>query len=351
MYGEGEKILNKIAVLGAGSWGTAQAILLSANTKQLALWGRIEDGLESMINKRENKRFLPGAFLPPNIKVLSDLSSTLEGAGLIVLAVPSQALRSVLNSIKPYLNDRATLVNTAKGIEIETGMRMSQVVEDVLGKEMLERYAVLSGPSHAEEVARKVPTVVSVAAFNKNTAFIVQDTYMSPVFRVYTNPDVAGVELGGALKNIIALATGMADGLGYGDNTRAALMTRGLTEITRIGGAMGGDYRTFSGLSGMGDLVVTCGSKYSRNRRAGELIGQGLSLKEAFREIGMVVEGAYTVKVVKKIADKIGVEMPISEACYGILYEGKSARDTVISLMKRKKKHELEEIAFPIKGW
>ncbi len=210
---------------------------------------------------------------------------------------------------------------------------------------------MLSGPSHAEEVARGVPTVVTVASYSREAAIFVQDAFMSPVFRVYTNPDVAGVELGGALKNIVALATGMCDGLGFGDNTRAALMTRGLTEITRMGVALGGDYRTFSGLSGMGDLVVTCGSKYSRNRRAGELLGRGYNLQKAMAEIGMAVEGVYTVRVVNQIADQIGVDMPISKACYNILYENKSALETVETLMKRRKKHELEEIAVNIKGW
>lgn len=343
--------MDKIAVLGAGSWGTAQAVLLSGKIKQLALWGRVEDGLELIIKDRENKRFLPGVALPDNIEVMNDLAAAVAGAELIVLAVPSQALRSVLKLLQPLLKSGTVIVNTAKGLEIATGMRMSQVAADVLGKDIIQHYAVLSGPSHAEEVARRVPTVVTVASPCRETAFLVQEVFMSPVFRVYTNPDVAGVELGGALKNIVALATGMCDGLGFGDNTRAALMTRGLTEITRMGVAMGGDYRTFSGLSGMGDLVVTCGSKYSRNRRAGELLGRGYSMEEALQEIGMVVEGAHTVRVVNTIALRLGVEMPISRACYGILYEARSARETVDMLMKRRRKHELEEIAVNIKGW
>lgn len=343
--------MDKIAILGAGSWGTAQAILLSYNTRQIALWGRLEDGLEQMEKERENKKFLPGVILPENIMLFSNLAAAIEGAELIVLAVPSQALRQVLNKLAPILKTGVILVNTAKGLEIETGMRMSQVTQDVLGTDIINYYAVLSGPSHAEEVARGIPTVVTVASYNRNTAFAVQDVYMSPVFRVYTNPDVAGVELGGALKNIVALATGMVDGLGFGDNTRAALMTRGLTEITRMGAAMGGDYRTFSGLSGMGDLVVTCSSKYSRNRYAGELIGKGYTLKEAMQKIGMAVEGVHTVKVVNSVAEKIGVEMPISKACYSILYDGRSARETVDMLMQRRRKHEIEEIAENIKGW
>jgi glycerol-3-phosphate dehydrogenase (NAD(P)+) len=343
--------MNKITVLGAGSWGTAQAILLSRHTSQVCLWGRPEDGIDAMVRDRENKKFLPGISLASNIEPLSDLKAAVQDSGLIVLAIPSQALREVLNQLASYLDSNSFLVNTAKGLEIATGIRLSQVVEDVLGKDIRQRYAVLSGPSHAEEVGREVPTVVTVAAYNSETAFKVQDVFMSPVFRVYTNPDVAGVELGGALKNIVALATGISDGLGFGDNTRAALMTRGLTEITRMGVAMGGDYRTFSGLSGMGDLVVTCGSGHSRNRLAGELLGQGYSLDETLEKVGMVVEGVNTVRVVNDIADQIGVEMPISEACYRILYEGQSPQEALDMLMRRRRKHELEEIAVNIKGW
>ncbi|MDD2373445.1 MAG: NAD(P)H-dependent glycerol-3-phosphate dehydrogenase [Syntrophomonadaceae bacterium] len=343
--------MKKIAVLGAGSWGTAQALLLGKKTRKIALWGRVDDGIEVMRTERENKRFLPGVRLPENVEPTSDLKAAVEDTELIVLAVPTQAVREVLKMLVPHLKPGTFMVNTAKGLEMETAMRLSQVAADVLGAEIREHYAVLSGPSHAEEVARGMPTVVTVASYSREAAIFVQDTFMSPVFRVYTNPDVAGVELGGALKNIIALATGMCDGLGFGDNTRAALMTRGLTEITRMGVALGGDYRTFSGLSGMGDLVVTCMSKYSRNRRAGELLGRGYNLQEALAEIGMAVEGAHTVQVVNQIADQMGVDMPISKACYNILYEAKLARETVETLMKRRKKHELEEIAVNIKGW
>jgi len=343
--------MKKICILGAGSWGTAQAILLSKNYYNIIIWGRPEDDISDIQNTRENKRFLPGVKIPDNIQVTTDMAKAVEGAGLIVLAVPSQALRSVVEKLSLFLKKDVYLVNTAKGLEIDTRMRMSQVVEDVLGREMKERYAVLSGPSHAEEVAREVPTVVTVAAYRKDTAFYVQDTYMSPVFRVYTNPDVAGVELGGALKNIIALATGMADGLGYGDNTQAALITRGLTEITRLGEAMGGDPRTFSGLSGIGDLIVTCGSQYSRNRRAGFMLGQGYSLEDTLKKIGMVVEGVHTTRAIHKVAGEMKIEMPITTACYNILYSNESARETVDLLMKRRKKHEIEEIAKNVEAW
>lgn len=343
--------MNKICILGAGSWGTAQAVLLSKNTSRVFLWGRLEDGLEEMAQFRENRRFLPGVSLPQNIALIMDLEEALEGSDLVVCAVPSQVLRSVLIKIKDLLPPEACLVNTAKGIEIETGMRLSQVAEDVLGEEIRQRFAVLSGPSHAEEVARDIPTAVTVASYYRTTAIYVQDAFMSPMFRVYTNPDVAGVELGGALKNIIALAAGIVDGLGYGDNTKAALLTRGLTEITRMGEAMGGNPRTFSGLSGMGDLVVTCSSRHSRNRLAGELIGRGRSLKQALKEVGMVVEGAPTTKVTHRLAGELNVEMPIISACYRTLYLEQSPHEGLEILMSRRKKHEVEEIAENLPGW
>jgi len=343
--------MEKICILGAGSWGTAQAILLSENAATVFIWGRPEDEIDSINIDRENRRFLPGVKIPANVEATASLSKAMHNAVLVILAVPSQVLRRVLEDAALYVTRSMYIVNTAKGLEISTGMRMSQVVEDVLGSEIRERYAVLSGPSHAEEVAREVPTAVTVAAYRKNTAFFIQDVYMSPVFRVYTNPDVAGVELGGALKNIVALATGMADGLGYGDNTKAALITRGLTEMARMGEALGGDPRSFSGLSGVGDLVVTCNSRYSRNRRAGIMMGRGYSLEETLTEIGMVVEGVYTTKVVYGIACELGIDMPITEACYRILYEKRPPQEEVNALMKRKKKHEIEEIAKDIKGW
>jgi len=334
--------MEKVCVLGAGSWGTTLAALLAKNDKQVALWGRVEDGVELLAQSRENVQFLPGIIIPDQVSPTVDLGAAIEGASLIVLSIPSQALRGVLVDIKKYLNKDIYVVNTAKGLEITTGMRLSQVLEEILGPEVRERLAVLSGPSHAEEVAREIPTAVTVAASNQDTAFLVQDYFMSPTFRVYTNPDVAGVELGGALKNIIALATGVAYGLGYGDNTMAALLTRGLTEIIRMGTAMGGDPHTFSGLSGIGDLVVTCGSKYSRNRRAGELIGQGLSLEETLLRIGMVVEGVHTCRVVDKISLEMGIDMPITRACYQVLYEKRDPREVVWNLMERQKKHETE---------
>jgi len=343
--------MKKICILGAGSWGTAQAILLHKNNKQVYLWGRIEDGINDIRLSRENKRFLPGIKIPEDINVTDKLEESLSQADLVVLAVPSQAVRQVAERITSFLSPKAYLVNTAKGLEIATGLRMSQVIEDIWGTSIKKRYAVLSGPSHAEEVAREVPTVVTIAGFCQETANIVQDTYMSSSFRVYTNPDVAGVELGGALKNIIALATGIAHGLGYGDNTKAALITRGLTEIIRMGVALGGDPRTFSGLSGIGDLIVTCSSEYSRNRRAGVLLGQGFSLEETLDKIGMVVEGAHATRVFYWLANENGIDMPITRACYNILFNRRSAQDEVQKLMTRRKKHEIEDIAENLGSW
>lgn len=343
--------MKKVCVFGAGSWGTALAALLANNDCQVSLWGRVEDGVELIAKNRENEKFLPGVTIPNGVKPTADMKAAIEGADWLVLSIPSQALRGVLENTKKYLGQDMYIVNTAKGLEITTGMRMSQVTEEVLGEGVRERYAVLSGPSHAEEVAREIPTAVTVASSCKKTAAMVQDLFMSPTFRVYTNPDVAGVELGGALKNIIALATGVSYGLGYGDNTMAALMTRGLTEIIRMGAALGGDPRTFSGLSGMGDLVVTCGSRHSRNRRAGELIGKGLSLEDTLNRIGMVVEGAHTCRVVYKIAMEMSIDMPINKACYQVLYENRDPREAVWNLMQRQKRHETEDITSSSREW
>lgn len=337
--------MDKVCILGAGSWGTAQAILLSKNCKQVSLWAKPEEGLDYFMAARENKKYLPGIRLPGNVVITTDLSEAVNGSSIVVLAVPSQAVREVLGRLKPILQKEMYIVNTAKGLELNTGMRMSQVAEDVLGSSIKNRYAVLSGPSHAEEVAAELPTAVTVAAFKKETAVDIQDTYMSPNFRVYTNPDVAGVELGGSLKNIVALSTGIALGLGFGDNTQAAIITRGLNEMVKMAGKMGADPRTLYGLSGLGDLVVTCGSIHSRNRRAGLLIGQGKKPEKVLEEIDMVVEGYYTARVVHELAKDFNVEMPIVKSCFYVLYEGRPPQEEVELLMTRRKKHEIEEIS------
>ena len=336
--------MEKVCVLGAGSWGTALAALLAKNNYQVSLWGLVEDGVETIARDRENHKFLPGIIIPDKVSATANMAEAMEGAKWLILSIPTQAQREVLEKAQRYLLPDIYIVNTAKGLEITTGMRMSQLTAEVIGEEIKERYAVLSGPSHAEEVAREIPSAVTVASSCIETACLVQDLFMSPTFRVYTNPDVAGVELGGALKNIIALATGVGYGLGFGDNTMAALLTRALTEIIRMGVVLGGDPRTFSGLSGIGDLVVTCGSVHSRNRRAGELIGQGLSLKDTLERIGMVVEGAHTCRIVHKIALEKGIDMPITRACYQVLYENRDPREAVWNLMQRQKKHETEDI-------
>lgn len=339
--------MHPICILGAGSWGTAQTILLGSTGHNVTMWGREQDGIAQIKSVGENHRFLPGVAIPESVHITSDIHEAVESASIVILAVPAQTVRQVLISIAHILPADALIINTAKGLEIEKGMRMSQVTADVLGQDILERYAVLSGPSHAEEVARRIPTAVTAASINLKTAHRVQDLYMASWFRVYTNPDVAGVELGGSLKNIIAIAAGIIHGLGYGDNTQAALITRGLTEMTRLGLAMGGDFRTFSGLSGLGDLVVTCGSIHSRNRRIGKMIGQGLTMEEALDQIGMVVEGVYTSKIAHKLAESFQVDMPIARACYRILHEQVNPGDEVDRLMKRGKKHEIEDIVQP----
>lgn len=338
--------MNKICVLGAGSWGTALAVHLADLHDSVWLWGRPEDGIESITAEHENRRFLPGIYISENIFPTTDPALALQDADVVVISVPSQALRMVMEKLKPHIPTHSYLVNTAKGLEISTGMRLSQVMREVLGSSWRGRFAVLSGPSHAEEVSLRLPTAVTVAAYNQDTAFYIQDIFMDQYFRVYTNPDVAGVELGGALKNIIALATGITYGLGYGDNTAAALLTRGLAEMIRMGAAMGGDPRTFSGLSGIGDLVVTCGSQHSRNRRAGQLLGQGKNLQETLAAIGMVVEGVHTTRIVHQLAIEMNIDMPITKACYRILYEGEDPREEVDNLMQRRRKHEVEEINY-----
>ncbi len=343
--------MKKLCILGAGSWGTAQSILLTKNGNKVVMWAGPEDDVDAMKTNRENQRFLPGVKIPESVIITPDMEEAVGGATAVIMAVPSQVVREICGQLKSYIKPEMLLINTAKGLEIATGMRLSQVVEDVLGQNFKRHFAVLSGPSHAEEVAREMPTVVTAAAYNKDTAFMVQDIFMSPVFRVYTNPDVPGVELGGALKNVVALATGIVQGLEYGDNIIAALMTRGLAEMTRMGSAMGGDRRTFNGLSGMGDLVVTCCSRHSRNRRAGELIGKGYSLEDCLNTVGMVVEGAHTARVLYHLADEMNVDMPITRACYNILYNHIPPRRAVEGLMKRQKKHEIEDIVSDTGNW
>lgn len=338
-----------IGVIGGGSWGTALAILLSNNGHNVDMWVRDSLQLREMKESRENKKYLPGITFPPNLNTTNDISRAVHNKQLILLSVPSHGVRHVLNSTKNIIKKDQVIVNVAKGIENDTLLRVSEIVEEILP---WNPYAVLSGPSHAEEVAKNLPTTVVSASKDKRIAGYVQDVFMSPYFRVYTNPDVVGVELGGSLKNVIALGAGISDGLKYGDNTKAALMTRGIIEMARLGEKMGANSATFAGLTGIGDLIVTCTSMHSRNRRAGILIGEGNTLDEAIDSVGMVVEGIKTTKSTYELAQKKQVVMPITEEIYQVLYEGKDVKNSVTNLMLRDKKHEMEEvIKEQIKDW
>lgn len=330
-----------IGIVGGGSWGTALAILLAKKGYKIDLWVRDSKQCDLIRTSRENKKYLPDVILPDNICALNDLSQVLINKDIIVLSVPSHAVRETLEKGKKYIDKGQIIVNVAKGIENDTLLRISEVVYEKVPQ---AKYAVLSGPSHAEEVARDMPTTVVAASKDKEVAEYVQDVFMAPQFRVYTNPDVIGVELGGSLKNVIALGAGISDGLGYGDNTKAAMMTRGIIEMARLGKKMGANNSTFAGLSGIGDLIVTCTSMHSRNRRAGILIGQGNSLEEAINSVGMVVEGIKTTKSAYQLSRKYNASMPIAEEIYNILYEGKDVKNSVINLMLRDKKHEMEDI-------
>ncbi len=327
----------KVSVIGAGSWGTALSILLHSNGHEVTLWSIMEAEVAMLNEQHEHKDKLPGVKLPEDMRITTDLESSVKGAELMVLAVPSPFTRSTAHSMAPFVEDGQIIVNVAKGIEEATLMTLSEIVEQEIPN---CRAAVLSGPSHAEEVGRGLPTTVVAGAHDRRTAEFIQNIFMNQVFRVYTSPDMLGIELGGALKNVIALAAGIADGLGYGDNTKAALITRGIAEMSRIGLAMGGRIESFSGLSGIGDLIVTCASVHSRNRKAGYLMGQGKTMKEAMDEVKMVVEGVYSTKAAMALARKYQVEIPIIEQVNAVLFEDKSAREAVNELMLRDKKIE-----------
>ena len=324
----------KIAVVGSGAWGTALAIRLHKNNHDVIVWTYETELIPQMEETRINPR-LPGAVLPEGLKITGDYACV-SGCPLVVMASPSFPLRSVCRSITPYLDEDAVIVSVTKGIENSTGKRMSQVIEEETGK----RVVVLTGPTHAEEVSLDIPTGILAASADKALAEMVQDAFMSENFRVYTSPDPVGAELGAALKNVIALCAGITDGLGCGDNTKALLMTRGLTETARLGVSLGAHKDTFAGLAGIGDLIVTCTSMHSRNRRAGILIGQGKDVQTAMKEVGAVVEGYYAAKSAWSLAQKMGVEMPITEAAYKVLYEGLSAKDMTRELLMRRRKSE-----------
>lgn len=326
-----------ISIIGAGSWGIALAVLLHKNGHHVTVWSVIETEIRMLQKEREHKDKLPGVKLPEDMVFTTDLEQAVKGAEVLVLAVPSPYTRTTSHSMASLVKEGQVIVNVAKGIEEKTLLTLSQIIEEEIPQ---ANVAVLSGPSHAEEVGRGIPTTIVVGAKDKETAEYLQNIFMNEVFRVYISPDVLGIELGAALKNVVALAAGIADGLGYGDNTKAALITRGITEIARLGVAMGGRFETFCGLTGIGDLIVTCASMHSRNRRAGILIGQGYTMKQAMDEVKMVVEGVYSAKAAMGLAKKFDVQLPIIEQVNAVLFEGQLADEAVKNLMLRDKKIE-----------
>lgn len=330
-----------IGIIGAGSWGIALAVLLHNNGHKITVWSILQDEIDMLNAEHEHKDKLPGVKLAEDMVFTTDMKSAIEDKDFLVLAVPSPFIRGTANNMKEYVSDGQIIVNVAKGIEEKTLMTLSQVIEDEIPQADV---AVLSGPSHAEEVGRGIPTTIVVGAKTQKTAEYIQNTFMSDVFRVYTSSDVLGIELGAALKNVVALAAGIADGLGYGDNTKAALITRGITEIARLGMVLGGKFETFCGLSGIGDLIVTCASMHSRNRKAGVLIGQGKTMEEAMAEVKMVVEGVHSAKAAIGLAKKHGVELPIIEQVNEVLFNNKSAAEAVRDLMIRDKKIENQDL-------
>ncbi len=331
----------RIAVIGAGSWATALVYLLGNKGMPVKIWARNASVVQEINEAKRNSVYLPGVVLPGNVVATGSIGEALRGATVVIYAVPSHAFRQVLGKSLKHLPREALVVNTAKGLEENTVKRLSEVFSDVVGTERAAYYNLLSGPSHAEEVGKDMPTAVAISGGNPEYMSFLQDVFMTSNFRVYTNSDLIGVELAGALKNIIALGTGIADGLGFGDNTKAALMTRGLAEITRLGIIMGADPLTFAGLAGVGDLIVTCTSPHSRNRRAGIEIGKGSTLGEAVKKVKMVVEGVRTTRVAKQLSEAKRVEMPITTQMYEVLFSGLSAKKAVYNLMTREKNVEV----------
>ena len=327
----------KVGVLGAGSWGTALAILLHDNGHDVIVWSIDPKEVEMLSEKREHVSKLPGVHISEEIMITNEMEEAIKGKDFLVLAVPSIFTRSTAAKMKPYVVDGQMIVDVAKGIEEDTLMTLSQQISQEIPQADV---AVLSGPTHAEEVGRKLPTSCVIGAKTKKTAEYLQSAFNSKVFRVYTSPDMLGIELGGSLKNVIALAAGIADGLGYGDNTKAALITRGIVEIGRLGVKMGGKFESVCGLTGIGDLIVTCASVHSRNRKAGYLMGQGKSMEEAMKEVNMVVEGVYSAKAAAKLAQKYEVPMPIVDEINKVLFEGKDPKQAVDDLMLRESKIE-----------
>ena len=329
--------MKTIGLTGAGSWGTALATVLAGKGHRVRIWDIDERHLRSMEEHRENVDYLPGVPLDDNIEITYTTEAALKDADVVLFSAPAQHFREALTSALEYIGNAAIVINVAKGIEQKSLKRMSEIAAEHLD---LDRYVVLSGPSHAEEVGRRLPTTVAAASYDLKAAEAVQDLFMTDRFRVYTTEDVVGVELGGALKNIIALGAGISDGMGFGDNAKAALMTRGLAEITRLGIKLGARPETFAGLTGTGDLIVTCTSMHSRNRRCGIMIGEGMSPEEATKKVGMVVEGMFTTEAAYELARRENVEMPITEAIYRAIKGEITAAEAVGLLMGRTRKHE-----------
>lgn len=329
--------MSDISIIGAGSWGTALSVVLHKNGHKITIWSALAQEIEMLKEKHEQVEKLPGVILPDDIVFTTDLKEAISGKDMLVLAVPSPFTRSTAKSMQPFVEENQLIVSVAKGIEEDTLMTLSAVIKDEIPQ---CEVAVLCGPSHAEEVGAELPTTLVAGAAKRETAELIQNTFMSEVLRIYTSPDMLGMEIGASLKNVIALAAGMADGLGYGDNTKAALITRGISEMGRLAVAMGAKFETISGLTGMGDLIVTCASKHSRNRKAGYLMGQGCTMQQAMDEVKMVVEGVYSAKAALALAHKYQVSMPIIEQVNEVLFEDKSVREAVTELMMRDKKME-----------
>ncbi|QBP41346.1 NAD(P)H-dependent glycerol-3-phosphate dehydrogenase [Paenisporosarcina antarctica] len=336
--------MQNVVVLGAGSWGTALSIVLSQNGHNCLLWSHREDQANEINNHHSNKKYLPDTVLPNTVKATSSLKKAATHGKIIVMAVPTKGIREVCRNIKEWIQEPILFVHVSKGIEPDSLKRISEVMREELPSDLIQEIVVLSGPSHAEEVVLKHPTTVTAACEDIQSAEKIQDLFMQSYFRVYTNSDVIGVEIGGALKNIIALAAGISDGLGYGDNAKAALITRGIAEISRLGTKMGANPLTFSGLTGIGDLIVTCTSVHSRNWRAGNMLGKGMQLDEVLEQMGMVVEGVRTTKAAYQLSKLHKVPMPITSALYAVLFEKVDPKQAVDQLMDRVKKHEMEDL-------
>ncbi|WP_407268707.1 NAD(P)H-dependent glycerol-3-phosphate dehydrogenase [Radiobacillus sp. PE A8.2] len=337
--------MEKIAVLGAGSWGTALALVLAENGHDVRLWTHKKNQADEINETRQNSKYLAGITIPTTITAYYELDKAVQDVTSVLLVVPTKAIRDVCRQLSTVLDDPVTLAHGTKGIEPGTLKRVSEMIEEEMPRHLYKEVVILSGPSHAEEVSDRQPTTVTASSNDMKEAEYVQDLFINENFRVYTSLDMVGVELGGALKNIIALGAGISDGLGYGDNAKAALMTRGLAEIARLGTSMGANPLTFIGLSGVGDLIVTCTSVHSRNWRAGNLLGKGKQLDEVLKQMGMVVEGVRTTKAAYEFAEKQGIEMPITYGIYQILFKQAKPKDVVDQLMTRHRRHEMEDLS------